>query len=182
LNVALEGGCGDEVEIGFAGQQASQAPDGVFDAALLPGAVGIAEESLYAEGFVEPVMLGEFVSVIEADGFAYVLWKLAELTRDGVGGENSFSIEGALNDTEAGFSFVENQQSLARLGEQHEVGFPMSGRPATFDLGGAFGDRAPLFDEAGGATSAAPSYFFVARQQAIPAIFLGRTMIDETID
>ena len=48
---------------------------------------------------------------------------------------------------------MENKQPLATSGEQHEVGFPMARRPAAFDLGGAFGDRAPLFDEAGGAAS-----------------------------
>jgi len=61
----------------------------------------------------------------------------------------------------------------------------MARRPTAFDLDGAFGDRAPLFDKAGGATAwapAAPSSSFVARQQAMPAILLGRTMIDETID
>ena len=72
----------------------------------------------------------------------------------------AFRSTGCMNDAEAGLSFVENQQPLATSGEQHEVGFPMARRPAAFDLGGAFGDRAPLFDEAGGAAawaSPAPS-------------------------
>ena len=89
----LEGGCRDEIEVSFAGQRASQAPDGVFHAAFLPGAMGIAEEGLDADGFVKPVMLGELVSVVEADGFAHRLWKFAELTGDGPGGEDSFSID-----------------------------------------------------------------------------------------
>ena len=147
--------------------------------------MGIAEEGLDAEGFVKPVMLGELVSVVEADGFAYRLWKFAELAGDGPGGEDSFAIDRMLNHAEAGLSFVENQQPLTTSGEQHEVGLPMARRPAAFDLGGAFGDRAPLFDEAGGAAAwaaAAPSSEFMARQQAIPVILLGRTMIDETID
>ncbi len=126
--------------------------------------MGIAEESLDAEGFMKPVMLGELVSVVEANGFAYRLWKFAELTRDGPGGEDSFSIDRTPNDAEAGFSFVENQQPLATSSEQHEVGFPMARRPAAFDLGGAFGDRTPLFDEAGGAASwTVPSSSFAAR-------------------
>jgi len=147
--------------------------------------MGIAEEGLDAEGFVKPVMLGELVSVVEADGFAHRLWKFAELTGDGPSGEDSFSIDRMLNHAEAGLSFVENQQPLATSGEQHEVGFPMARCPAAFGLGGSFGDRAPLFDEAGGAAawaSAVPSSEFMARQQAIPVILLGRTMIDETID
>ncbi len=147
--------------------------------------MGIAEEGLDAEGFVKPVMLRKLVSVIEADGFAYRLWKFAELTSDSLGGEDSFSIDRTLNDAEAGFSFVENQQTLATSGEQHEVGFPMTGRLAAFDLSRTFGDRAPLFDEAGGTAAWAPvtpSCSFLARQQAMPGILLGRTMIDKTID
>src|SRR3979409_236631 len=113
--------------------------------------MGIAEEGLDPEGFVKPVMLGELGSVVEADGFAHRLWKFAELTGDGPSGEDSFSIDRLLNDAEAGLSFVENKQPLAISGEQHEVGFPMARCAAVLDLGGSFTDRAPLFDEAGGA-------------------------------
>ena len=147
--------------------------------------MGIAEESLDAEGLVKPVMLGEFVSVVEADGFAHRLWKLAEWTGDGPSGEDGFSMDRMPNDVEAGLPFVENKQPLATSGEQHEVGFPMARCPAAFDLGGPFGDRAPLFDGAGDAAASAPmmpSSSFLARQQAMPAILLSGTMIDETID
>src|ERR1700687_202020 len=116
-------------------------------------------------------MLGELVSVVEADGFAHRLWKVAELTGDGPSGEDSFSIDRLLNDAEAGLSFVENQQPLAISGEQHEVGFPAGLDLAPFDLGGSFGNRAPLLDEAGGAAAwapAAPSSEFMTRQQAVP--------------
>ena len=145
----------------------------------------IAEEGLDAEGFVKPVMLGELGSIIEADGLAYRRWKFAEVTGDGPSGEDSLSIERMLNDAEAGLPLMENEQPLAISGEQHEVGLPMARRPAAFDLRGSFSDRAPLFDEAGRAAawaSPAPSSEFVARQQAVPVILLGSTMIDETID
>ena len=115
--------------------------------------MGIAEEGLDAEGFVKPVMLGELGSVVEADGFAHLLWKLGELAGDGPSGKSGFSIERMLNDAEAGLPFVENKQPLAISGEQHEVGFPMARHLAAVDLGGSFGDRAPLSDEAGGAAS-----------------------------
>ena len=167
----LEGGCRDGVEVSFAGQRASQAPDGVLHATFLPGTVGIAEEGLDAEDFVKPVVLREFGSVIEADGLEHRLWKFAELTGDGSSGEDSFSIDRALDDAEAGLSFVQNKQPLAISGEQHEVGFPVARYPAAFDLGGSFGDRAPLFDEACGAAGWAPaasSSELVARQQAMP--------------
>ena len=110
----LESGCRDEVEVSFAGQRASQTPDGVFHSAFLPGTVGIAEESLDADGFVKPMMFGELVSVVEADGFAYRLWKLAELSSDGSSSASRFSIDRTVNDVEAGLSFVENQQGMSR--------------------------------------------------------------------
>jgi hypothetical protein len=69
----------------------------------------IAEEGLDAEGFVEPVVLGELVSVVEADGFTHRLWKFAELAGDSPSGEDGFSIEWMLNHAEAGLSLVENQ-------------------------------------------------------------------------
>src|SRR5258708_19753067 len=94
--------------------------------------MGIAEEGLDAEGLVKPVMLGELVSVVEADGFAYRLWKLTELTGDGPGGEDGFSIDRVLNDAEAGLSFVENHQSLAASADHHQARFPMPRRPAPF--------------------------------------------------
>jgi len=145
----------------------------------------IAEEGFDAEGFVKPVMFGELGSIVEADRLAHRLWKFAELTGDGSSGEDSFSIDRVLDDAEAGLSFVKNKQALAISGEQHEVGFPVAWCLAAFDLGGPLSDRAPLFDEACGAatwTPAASSSEFVARQQAMPVVLLGRTMIDETID
>jgi hypothetical protein len=95
--------------------------------------MGVAKEGLDANGVVKPVMLGELSSVVEADGFTQSLWKFAELTGDGPSGQDSFSIERVQHDAEAGLSLVENQQSLAISGEQHEVGFPMAdvSRPST---------------------------------------------------
>src|SRR5260370_12638592 len=106
--------------------------------------MGIAEEGLDAEGFVKPVMLGELGSVVEADGFAHLLWKLGELAGDGPSGKRGFSIERMLNDSEAGVPFVENKQPLAISGEQHEVGCPLARHPAAFAPSGRLGDRAPV--------------------------------------
>ena len=109
----------------------------------------IAEEGLDADRLVQFMMLGELVPVVEADGLSHSFWKFAELTGDRLSSEDSFSIDGTLDDAEASFSFLEDEQPLATSGEQHEVGFPMAQYPATFDLGRPFGDRAPVFDEAG---------------------------------
>jgi hypothetical protein len=164
------------------GAMAFVASDDVLHPALLPRAMRIAEESLDAKGSVKSVMFGEFVSVVEADGLADRLWKFAKLSSDGLSSADSFSIDRALNPGEASLSFVKNQQRLAAPGEQHEVGLPMARRPAAFDLGGTVGDRAALLDDDRGASSTPPSCPFAARQQAMPTILLGGTMIDETID
>src|SRR5579872_4310093 len=77
------------------------------------------------------------------------------------------------------------KQSLPVSGEQHEVGLPMPHLSAAFGLGGTFADRAAALDKAGrtaASTSAPPSFDFVPRQQAMPVILLGRSMIDKTID
>jgi hypothetical protein len=172
------------VEIRFAGQRASQAADRIFHAAFLPGAVRIAEERLYAESLVEPVMFSKLVSVVEADGPAHLLWQSAELTGDVLSSGDGFSIGWTMNNSETGFSFVKNQQSLTRSGEHHEVCLPMAWCPATFDLRGALGNRATLFNEAARATAqpSTSSNFLMTRQQAVPVIPLGRAMINETID
>src|SRR3954447_7022649 len=112
--------------------------------------MGIAEKGLDAEGFVKPMMFGELGSVVEADGFAHRLWKSAESTGDGRSSADSFSIDRPLRDVVAGLSFVQNKHPLAISGEQHEVGFPVARRLAAFDLGGSFGDGAPVVNEAGG--------------------------------
>ena len=99
------------------GRERRKRPMEFFHAAFLPRTMGIAEESLNAEGFVESVMLGELVSVVKADGFAHCLWKFAELTADGPSSAESFSIEWLVNHAEAGLSFVQNKQPLATSGK-----------------------------------------------------------------
>lgn len=131
------------------------------------------------------VMLCELGSVIEADGFAHRLRKLSKLTGDGPSGEDCLSIDGTPGDVEAGFALVQEKQSLPISGEQHEVGLPMPDLISAFDLGGTLTDRPSVLDKAGwtaAATSAAPSFEFVAGQQTMPVILLGRSMIDKTID
>ena len=78
--------------------------------------MGIAEEGLDAEGFLEPVMFGELGSVVEADGFAHRLWKFAELACDHPGGKHGFPIDRMLNDAEAGLPFDEGPATLGHIG------------------------------------------------------------------
>ena len=60
---------GDEVEVGFAWEDASETSYGIFDAALLPGRVSVAEEGFDAELIVEC----ELGTVVEGEAFPEVL-------------------------------------------------------------------------------------------------------------
>lgn len=133
---------------------------------------------------MKPMVFGELVPIVEADGLAHRRWQFAELAGDGSSGRDGFPIGRMTNHAEAALSLVENHQSLTASREHHEVGLPMAWRLAAVDLSRSFGDGAPVFYETGGAaaSSPAPSHFLVTRQQTIPVILLGRPMIDETID
>ncbi len=63
----------EKIEIRLARQPASQAANRVFHAAFLPRAVRITEEGLDTEDTVKPMVLGELVAVIEADGLTHPL-------------------------------------------------------------------------------------------------------------
>ena len=54
-------------EIGLAGDEAAHPADGVFNAALLPGRVRIAEEGLDRQA-AQSMMTGELGTVVEGDG------------------------------------------------------------------------------------------------------------------
>jgi hypothetical protein len=59
----------DSSEIGFAWDEASHSADGVFDAAFLPGGVGIAEEGFQVEA-VKAGVAGELGAIVECDCLA----------------------------------------------------------------------------------------------------------------
>ena len=77
-------------EIGFAREVAAQAADRIFDAAFLPGLVGVAEESEQAEASGEVMMQGELGAVVESAGLAQGggkgLEELLEAIEDGLSG------------------------------------------------------------------------------------------------
>ena len=58
----------DEIEVGAPWKDAPEASDGILDAALLPGAVRVAEEGGQTKGLgVETVMFGKLGSVVEGE-------------------------------------------------------------------------------------------------------------------
>ena len=57
-------------QVRFTRQEAADPPVGVFDAALLPRAMGIAEECVDAERIAQFVMQGEFGAIVLGQGAA----------------------------------------------------------------------------------------------------------------
>ena len=190
--VGVGGGCElvgvDVVEVGASGQEAPEASDGVLDAALLPGAVGITEEGGQAEGLmVELVMLGELCSVVEGEGAAQGLGQGLEQAAQEFDGGLGLSVVGLEEHGQAGGSLVQGQDGLAVAGEQHEVGFPVAGLAAIAGGLGALGDADAVLDEQGGAAAllaAPPSAGLGSGQIVAPAAVVGALHlgVDEPID
>src|SRR4051812_1764766 len=177
---------GEGGEVGFAGQGFAHASDGVFDAAFLPGGVGVAEEGLDGEG-VELVVAGELGSVVEGDGLAHGRGQRGEQLGDGFG-DGACGLSGGLDGEEdAGGSLVQGEDGLAVAGEEDEVGLPVSWGGAVLRGGGAFGDGDAVLDVEGRAAAsaaAASAFAFGAREVVAPgvvgvAVDLG---LDEAVD
>ena len=173
-------------QVGLARQGPAQAADGVLDAALLPGRVGLTEEGLEAEG-MEGVVARKLRPVIEGNGLAPGGRQGREERGDGVRDGRGGFAGGPRGNQQAGVAFMERQDGLAVDPEQHQVGLPVA-RGATIRDGvrplgqwaaqGDEGRRAPAF----GAASAA---FRFGPGQIVPPgiVFLaGDLSVDEAID
>jgi len=116
----------ERCEIGFARNEAAHAADGVFDPALLPRRVGIAEEGLDGET-MKRAMACELGSVVEGYGSAQLSRQTGEEGKEMLG-DRLGSLGGRPGGKEeAGLALMDGEDRLAVSGEQHEVGFPMPG-------------------------------------------------------
>lgn len=114
------------VKIGFSREAAAQASDGIFDAAFLPWRSDVAKESLDADLCCELVMEGEFRPVIEGYGAAHGLWQGFEHVGQMSCGSLCLSVLWSMDDRKARGAFMGDQDGLAILGKEHEIGFPMA--------------------------------------------------------
>jgi hypothetical protein len=175
-----------EDEVGLARQEAAHAADGIFDAALLPGSIAVAEEGLKAEP-VQQAMTGELGAVVEGQGSAQrrrqVGKHVDELIGDEIGGLTGW----ADPEQQARVPLVQAQHGLAVFCEQHQVGFPVTWGVPIGGLGRALGDGNAAFNQAyrtAAAAAAEASFAFAARQVVAPAIVLGAgdLGVDEAVD
>src|ERR1700749_217735 len=79
---------GERSKIGFTGDESTHSSDRVFDAALLPGRVGIAEEGVDRQA-AQGEMASELGAIVEGDGLSKWLWhgakQIDEMASDPVG-------------------------------------------------------------------------------------------------
>ena len=112
-------------EIGFSGDEATQATDGVFDAALLPRGVRITEEGL--DGVVvELVMASELGAIVEGDGLSERRRQGGEESEKMLGDGIGFFAGRSRCDDQPAVAIVNGENGLAVFGKENEVGFPMS--------------------------------------------------------
>src|ERR1043166_8164657 len=113
-------------EIGFARDEAAHPADGIFDAALLPGCVGIAEEGLDRE-LMQCEVAGELGSVIEGDGMAQRLGHSSEQPEE-MAGDTFGGLAGeADGEQQARGALMYGQDCLAVFCEHHQISFPVAG-------------------------------------------------------
>jgi hypothetical protein len=173
-------------EIGLSRNEASQAADGVLDAAFLPGRVRVAEEGLDREP-VQPSMPGELGAVVEGDRAAQAGRQRGEDRAEVARDTGGLLVRWPHRDQQARLPLVHGEHGVAVASEQHEVGFPVARGLAVGSVGRAFGDWNPAVNEACGATAPAaaePPPALAARQVVPPAIVLraGDLGIDEAVD
>ena len=116
----------DGIEIGFAGEIASQPADGVFDAAFLPWRPHVAEEGLNIDLGCEFIMEGKLRTIVESDGAPHGGRQGRQHIYQMACGAVGFSILRPMDDGEPGGPFMGDQDGLAPLGKKHEIGFPMA--------------------------------------------------------
>ena len=173
-------------KVSFAWDEAAHTTDGVFDTALLPGRVGIAKEGFDGEAMKQP-MTGELGAIVEGDGLAQprrqVFEERAQMRGDAIGG----LVGWPTREQETGLTLMNGEHGLAVLGEQHEVGLPMTGAAAVGGCGRSFGHGNTAFDEGCGAAALATAktaLALAARQIAPPAVVFGTgdLGVDEAVD
>ena len=180
---AVIGECG---EIGLAGNEAAQATDGVLDAALLPGRVGVTEEGRHGE-LMEAAVTGELCTVVEGDRLAKGRRQVGE-DGDQLLGDKIRGLVGRPGcEDDSGVAFMNGEDSLAILGEEHEIGFPVAGIVAIAGCRRSFGNWNAAVDEACRAAAASATQAALglgAGEIEAPAIVLGASelSVDEAID
>jgi hypothetical protein len=173
-------------EVGFAGDEAAHSSDGVFDAALLPRRVWVAEEG-FDRQTAQREVASELGAIVEGDGLTERLRQTGEQIEE-MSGDAVRCLAGQSDrQQEAGLALMHGQDRLAVFCEHHQVGLPMSAGGAIGDLFWPVCHGNTAFNEvcrASALSAAAASFALAAGQIVPPAVVLGagKLGVDETID
>ena len=158
--------------VGLAGQGAAQAPNGVFDIALLPRRVGITEEDVEAKG-MEVIVAGKLHAVIESDGLAPRRGQGSQQRGHGLGDRGGFA--GRPISRRREWRSCRVRRAWPSVRKSIRSASQWAGRPAIGGGGWPLGQRAALGDTERGAAAfppPAPAFRFGLRQIVPPRILL----------
>ncbi|MGY2990969.1 hypothetical protein ACVI1K_008316 [Bradyrhizobium sp. USDA 4508] len=181
-----ESGGREGYEIRLAGNKAAHPADGVLDATLLPGGMGIAEEGRDREA-VQRQVTGELGAVVEGNALAQLLWKGREEAHE-MAGDTARDLAGKADaEQQPRGALMHGQHGLTVFREHHQVGLPVSGHAAVGRFERPICQGYTAFDEACGAAAplaAAAALALGARQIAPPVEVRGapELAIDEAVD
>ena len=168
-------------------KQAADPAIGIFDAALFPGAVRIAEEGSDSKGVAQFVMQGELGAVVLRQSTAQRRWQARQPLVQLLGGWFGLAAGRLGEEHEAGGPFLCDEDGLAISAEQHVVGFPVAWLTAGIDVERAFFHGNTVFYVLHGAAallSSVAAFELAARQVVAPAVVLGSADlgVDEAVD
>ena len=161
----------DGLEICFPGQKPAQSSMSVFDAAFLPGRVGIAEVGLESGGMEQEVSC-ELGSVVEGKCLSQVFRDHPEQAKKMLGDEVCGFVFGPCCEQDARASLVQREHELSVFGEADEIGFPVPGAAPIERLGIAVVNGNTGLDETCGASAAYTtdaSFAFAPWQEMTPS-------------
>src|SRR5271168_3536886 len=168
-------------------EEATEATIGVFDAAFLPRAMGIAEIGLDTDRIAQFVMVGELGAVVLGEAAA----QLGRQTRQPIAqlgfGWLGLAAGWLCQQDISRSALLSDQHRLAIATEQQIVGFPVAGLPTGVDVKRAFCDGNPVLYMLNGAAPLAASIAALelgARQIVPPGVVLGAADlgVDEAVD
>ncbi len=160
----------ERIEVGFFGQEAAHTTDRVFDAALLPGRVGVTKPSRNAKPSGEEIVLAELGSVIEGHGVAgmgrHGDHQGTEIVGDRLGRSGFLPHQQRAPRS----AFVGHEQELPRFAEAHEVNLPIAGAGPLRHHGGTIMNGNPVqngFDRPSAILPTLSATVLLARQAAM---------------
>ena len=131
-------------------------------------------------------MVGELAAVVEGDGLAPLGRESEQEMDHGVSNRGSRFLEQRVSEDEAGVAFLEDQEGLTSVAEEHQIGLPVAWKGAVISRWGTLGEGLAQEDIGNGVTPAATATPFglAPCQEPEPGVVLGAIALgmDEAVD